>query len=167
MIKPGTDSSTASAGIWGRAADSSALWAALTPVRRVWAAIEHVIAGATTPPDSRETDRRVERIVGSSWLATLGVRTALVIERARRHSTVAAWCRQRLVPFTALSAVQRVRLVSQVILVASITALGAQAVSRQPVGLTGLIPAFAAAAALIVWLVAGPVTAAWEDRRRA
>jgi hypothetical protein len=165
MTAPSTVSSNAPAGIWRRAAESSAVWRTLTPARRAWAVIERAIAHVTMGRYTEAAGRRVERVVASSTLVGWADRAGGTVARASEESTTVAWVKRRLEAVAGMDAVARLRFGAQVVVIGSLVALTVQMLGPRPVTLMMIVPAIAAVGALLVFVLARPFAAARKDRR--
>jgi hypothetical protein len=163
-MRPRVVSDVSRAGVWNRAAASSALWRALTPAHRAWALLERAIADATRRR-AEDSDRRVEQILIASEVGRLAARMLAGIVRAAQHSAAVRIGRRLFGGFADLTGGGRIRLVARVALVASLTALALQRLSSQPVALGWIVPAATAAGAFLVALLGDACAAAWERRR--
>jgi hypothetical protein len=165
MIAPTNAASNASAGVWRRAADSSATWRAVLPLRRASAVVERAIAHVTMPRETEAADRHVERVVAASWLARMANRSADAVIRAGEQSTAITTYRRLCQPFDGLNARDRIRRVGQVLIVAAVTAFVLQQAAPRGSALTWIVSAAAAVCGAVLVLLAEQIAAARTHRR--
>ncbi len=145
---------------WQRAATTSVLWRALTPVRSVWMAAETAVARAAATRDSQgpggagDSEARAWSIVGSSSLVRVLDGLVLVATAAWRGSVSSAMLRRLSDQLKARSPLERIRLTSGVTSVASATVLAIQRLGSRPAPLTWVVPAIALGVSVCLLVVA-------------